>query len=96
MIAKAHFVTDLIQQAEKARILGKTDVVHARLSEALELDPTNPIVAQHIGDVAGLESAPLKTDDIISTIADAIRLEPAWIVLALPVSICLTATYIAR
>jgi general secretion pathway protein D len=76
VIAKAHFVTDLIQQAEKARILGKNDVVHARLAEALELDPANPIVAQHIGDVAGLESEPLKTDDITSTIADAIQLEP--------------------
>jgi general secretion pathway protein D len=76
VIAKAHFVTDLIQQAEKARILGKNDVVHARLAEALELDPTNPIVAQHIGDVAGLENEPLKTDDITSSIADAIRLEP--------------------
>src|SRR5690349_7490156 len=31
-VAKAHFITDLIQQAEKARILGKADVVHARLA----------------------------------------------------------------
>jgi general secretion pathway protein D len=76
VVAKAHFVTDLIQQAEKARILGKEDVVHARLAEALELDPSNPIVAQHIGDVAGIESESLKTDDISSTIADAIQLEP--------------------
>jgi hypothetical protein len=75
-VAKAHFVTDLIQQAEKARILGNNDVVHARLAEALELDPDNPIVAQHIGDVAGIESAPLKTDDFTSTVADVIRLEP--------------------
>src|SRR4051794_15553803 len=76
MIAKAHFVTDLIQQAEKARILDKNDVVHARLAEALELDPTNPLVAQHIGDLVGLDSEPLKNDDITSSIADAIRLEP--------------------
>jgi Flp pilus assembly secretin CpaC len=75
-IAKAHFVTDLIQEAEKARILGKNDVAHARLAEALEVDPANPIVAQHISDVAGIESEPLKTDDISSTIAEAIRLEP--------------------
>jgi general secretion pathway protein D len=75
-VAKAHFVTDLIQQAEKGRILGKNEIVHARLAEALELDPTNPLVAQHIGDVAGLESVPIKTDDITSTVADAIRLEP--------------------
>jgi general secretion pathway protein D len=75
-VAKAHFVTDLIQQAQKARILGKNDIVHARLAEALELDPANPIVAQHIGDVAGIEIAPLKTDDFTSTVADVIRLEP--------------------
>jgi Flp pilus assembly secretin CpaC len=76
IIAKAHFVTDLIQQAEKARILDKDDVARARLAEALELDPTNPIVAQHIGDVASIAREPLKPDDITSTIADAIRLEP--------------------
>ena len=76
IVAKAHFVTDLIQQAEKARILDKDDIVRARLAEALELDPTNPIVAQHIEDVAGFDSAP-KSDDISATIADAIRLEPA-------------------
>jgi general secretion pathway protein D len=77
VVAKAHFVTDLIQQAEKARILGKDDVARARLAEALELDPTNPIVAQHIGDVVGLDDASVKPDDITSNIADAIRLEPA-------------------
>lgn len=75
-IAKAHFVTDLIQQAEKARILGKNDVVNARLAEALQLDPTNPIVAQHISELADVASEPPKTDDITSSIADAIQLEP--------------------
>ena len=75
-VAKAHFVTDLIQQAEKARILGKADVVHARLAEALELDPTNPIVAQHITDVASADTEPLKTDELTASIAEAIRLEP--------------------
>jgi Flp pilus assembly secretin CpaC len=76
IVAKAHFVTDLIQQAEKARILGKNDVAHARLAEALEVDPTNPIVAQHIGDAADLDDSSIKPDDITSNIADAIRLEP--------------------
>jgi hypothetical protein len=75
-VAKAHFVTDLIQQAEKARILGKNDVARARLAEALEVDPTNPIVQQHIGDAAGLDDRSIKPDDITSSIADAIRLEP--------------------
>jgi hypothetical protein len=75
-VAKAHFVTDLIQQAEKARIGGKADLVHARLAEALELDPTNPIVAQHITDMAGVDTEPLKTDEVTASIAEAIRLEP--------------------
>ena len=75
-VAKAHFVTDLIEQAQKARIMGKSDVLHARLAEALELDPTNPIAAQHIEDVSGFDDTVPKTDDIIATIADAIRLEP--------------------
>lgn len=76
IVAKAHFVADLIQQAEKARILGKNDVVRARLAEALELDPQNPIVAQHLDDVAGFDDTAPKPDDITATIADAIRLEP--------------------
>ena len=77
LIAKAHFVTDLIQQAEKARILGKNDVSRARLEEALELDPQNPMVAQHVGDLATLVAGPIVTgDDISSQIGDAIRLAP--------------------
>jgi general secretion pathway protein D len=76
VVAKAHFVADLIQQAEKARILGQNDVVRARLAEALELDPKNPIVAQHIDDIAEFDDAVPKSDDITATIADAIHLEP--------------------
>src|SRR4051812_24853481 len=76
IIAKAHFVTELIQQAEKARILGKNDVDHARLAASLELDPTNPMVAQHIGDLVAYNSEPLKSDAINPTNADAIRLKP--------------------
>ena len=33
LVAKAHFASDLIQQAEKARILGKNDIARARLAE---------------------------------------------------------------
>lgn len=75
-IAKAHFVTDLVQQAEKARILNKTEVTRARLAEALELDPQNPIVAQHIGELAQTAAAPAPVEDITSTIAEAIQLAP--------------------
>ncbi len=75
-VAKAHFVTDLVQQAEKARILDKTEVTRARLAEALELDPQNPMVSQHIGELAQPAAAPAAADDISSTIAEAIQLAP--------------------
>ena len=76
-VAKAHFVTDLVQQAEKARIPGKNDVSRARLAEANELDPQNPIVAQHISELADLSSTASPSDDLSSQMADAIRLAPS-------------------
>ncbi len=75
-VAKSHFVTDLVQQAEKARIVGKIDVSRARLAEALELDPKNPVVAQHIDDLADLSIGPLVPDDISSQIGESIHLAP--------------------
>jgi type II secretory pathway component GspD/PulD (secretin) len=75
-VAKAHFASDLIQQAEKARILGKDDVARARLAEAFEVDPQNPIVAQHSNDVADLTGSGPGPNDMTTEIADAIRLEP--------------------
>jgi general secretion pathway protein D len=75
-VAKAHFVTDLVQQAEKARILNKPEVTRARLAEALELDPQNPMVAQHIGELAYQEAPELPSNDLSSTIAEAIQLAP--------------------
>ncbi len=38
--------------------------------------PPTPSSQQHIGDVAGLDDSSIKPDDITSSIADAIRLEP--------------------
>jgi general secretion pathway protein D len=73
-VAKAHFASDLIQQAEKARILGKNDIARARLAEAFEVDPQNPMVAQHSNDLADLTGP--EPNGITTEIADAIRLEP--------------------
>jgi type II secretory pathway component GspD/PulD (secretin) len=74
-VAKAHFASDLIQEAEKARILGKNDIARARLAEAFEVDPQNPMVAQHSNDLADLTGGP-EPNGITTEIADAIRLEP--------------------
>jgi general secretion pathway protein D len=75
-IARAHLVTELVQQAEKARILGQNDVARARLAEALEIDPRNPVVTQHIDDLAALSLATPGTDDPSAQIAEAIQLTP--------------------
>ena len=59
-IARQHSVTKLIQDADKARMLGQPDVARAKLAEALVLDPKNPDVAQHIDDLANLAGLPAR------------------------------------
>src|ERR1700691_1132419 len=75
-IARQHSVTKLIQDADKARLIGQPEVARAKLAEALALDPKNPEVAQHIDDLANLTSTPPADDSITATIAPAIELTP--------------------
>src|ERR1700739_1898218 len=60
-IARQHGVTKLVQDADKARLLGQNDVARAKLAEALALDPKNQEVAQHIDDLANLAGQPSDT-----------------------------------
>ncbi len=73
-IARQHSVTKLIQDADKARLLGQPEVARAKLTEALALDPRNQEVAQHIDDLANL--AELPADTFTATYAPAIELTP--------------------
>lgn len=73
-IARQHSVTKLIQDADKARLLGQPEVARAKLTEALALDPRNQEVAQHIDDLANL--AQLPADTFTATYAPAIELTP--------------------
>jgi general secretion pathway protein D len=50
-IALQHQVTDFVQAAEKARILGHNEEARADLIDAFQLDPNNPMVAQHMGEI---------------------------------------------
>lgn len=50
-IARSHVVTLLVQEAEKARLMGNISVARAKLAEALTLDPHNVIATQHIYDL---------------------------------------------
>jgi Flp pilus assembly secretin CpaC len=75
-IAHQHGITKLVQDADKARILGHTEVARAKLAEALALDPRNLEVSQHIDDLASLAGAVPKDDSVSATFAPAITLTP--------------------
>lgn len=51
-IAKEHLLTQLVQDASKARIAGHDDTARSLLAEAYLLDPNNLIVKQHIDELA--------------------------------------------
>jgi len=51
-IAKEHLLTQLVQDAGKARLMGHEDTARSLLAEAYLIDPKNPIVQQHIVDMA--------------------------------------------
>jgi general secretion pathway protein D len=51
-IAKAHLVTELIQQADKDRILGHANAAREKIAKAYAIDPASPEVAQHMYELA--------------------------------------------
>lgn len=52
MLAHEHRVTELVQQAGRARLLGHPDKADSLLAEARQLDPTNSIVSQHTDPIS--------------------------------------------
>ncbi len=75
-IARQHGITRLIQDADKARLTGHPDVARVKLAEALALDPKNPIVSQHIDNLAALAGTPAPADTVSVTMAPPIVLTP--------------------
>jgi general secretion pathway protein D len=75
-VATQHRVTKLVQDADKARLMGQPDVARAKLTEALALDPKNSRVSQHIYDLANLSSTAPPDDSLQATFAPAIELTP--------------------
>ncbi len=74
-IATQHHVTKLVQDADRARLRGEPDVVRAKLSEALTLDPQNSMVTQHADELAGLAS-PAEPEAVNASLAPPIELTP--------------------
>lgn len=50
-IALQHRATALVQAADKAKLTGHPDEARNDLTEAFRLDPTNPMLAQHIDEI---------------------------------------------
>src|SRR5450631_1757576 len=50
-IAREHLLTQLVQEAAKARLMGNDELALSRLEETLNIDPQNMIVKQHIGEL---------------------------------------------
>ena len=50
-IARQHHVTALVQAADKARLMGNADQSSDDLSQAFKIDPSNPMVQQHIDEI---------------------------------------------
>ena len=75
-IEQQHSITKLIQDADKARLLGQPDVSRAKLAQALALDPKNPIVSQHLNDLANLADPEPREDTVSASFAPAVELTP--------------------
>lgn len=75
-IARQHLLTQLVQEAAKARLTGNGDIARAKLEEALRIDPTNLVVTQHISELADFLSANRQHSPYSSTEYPSIELAP--------------------
>lgn len=78
VVARSHVVTGLIQTAAKDRIRGDSAAARAALSHALELDPGNIEVTQHLFELGegDLEPAQPAYEQTAETIGGPVALEP--------------------
>jgi Flp pilus assembly secretin CpaC len=78
-VARSHAVTALLQAAAKDRLRGDEAGARAILAHALELEPENIQVTQHLyelGDDALLGQSRPAYEQAAGTISDAVKLEP--------------------
>jgi general secretion pathway protein D len=58
-VARQFVITQTVQKAEKARLLGHSDLARAALAEVAKLDPGNPMIVQHLNELADEATAGL-------------------------------------
>jgi Flp pilus assembly secretin CpaC len=90
IVARESRVTELVQNAAKARLSGDTAQADTLLNEARALDPDNSVVAQHFGPkipapaavikpgllYSSVDPATFPAEDIASTLAGPVELAP--------------------
>ena len=79
-VARGHAVTAEIQAAAKARLRGDAAAARAALAHALELDPKNPLVSEHLyelGEDALLGQSRPVYEQGAERAGEAVELEPA-------------------
>lgn len=76
-VTREHRLTELVQSAAKARLLGDTARAEALLEQARAIDPDNAVVAQHFGVIVPPPPAPPEAHTVAASLAGAIELTPA-------------------
>ncbi len=78
-VTREHRLTDLVQRAAEARLLGRTAEADHLLVEARAIDPQNAVVLQHFSPDGALATAPSLSSEegpgVASRTADALSLE---------------------
>jgi len=76
-VARQRLVYDLVQQAGKAKFRGQLDQSRADIQEAYRLAPDDPLVAQHVDELAAAAAAQSPgTQPVISALAPPVELHP--------------------
>jgi tetratricopeptide (TPR) repeat protein len=75
IVTREHRLSELVQQAAKARLLGENARAGALLNEARKLDPDNAVIAQHFG-AASMDAAGLNGNAVADSLGGAVKLEP--------------------
>jgi general secretion pathway protein D len=75
IVARQTRLTELVQQAAKARLLGDPAQADALLEQARAIDPTNPTVLQHFAPAEPAAEEP-RPPSLASTLAPPIALDP--------------------
>jgi Flp pilus assembly secretin CpaC len=75
-VTREHRLTELVQSAAKARLLGDTARADALLVQARALDPDNAVVAQHFNLLVHTQPEPTHSSNNLASLGGAIQFAP--------------------